>query len=295
MVLAVDMVHSMCYVAGLYQKRLQEWEQEDHAEACIQLVPVMHHVVKHCHNRDPLLWPPAVTAAVNSTIETIPHLAPLASPQPASGNEDDVTFQAATTIPAGLPRPINVFAHLGLDIGDAELESEVPSALKKLPDSQLGPQPDLPSKQATASPVTCAWAKILSLLSPQWQLPLMPSYLASRWQASDSSQVNVGNSTAAAPEARNLRSSDASHANPQICSNANAPTHVANSCSLLHPAQQSCITLADQLAHQAKLQGLPWPVMSWTRRSALRWHVEWHGLQWSSSQDCLELQLDQHY
>lgn len=170
----------------------------------------------------------------------------------------------------------------------------MPCALQKIPDSQLGPQPDLPSKQITVSSVTSAWAKIRSLLLPQWQFPVMPSYLASRWQASDSSQIAIGNSTAAAPPGI-LRSSDASHAKPQTCSNASAPTHVANSCSLLHQAQQSCITLADHLAHQAKLQGLPWPVMSCTRRSALRWHVEWLGLQWSSKQASLELRLDQHY
>ena len=178
---------------------------------------------------------------------------------------------------------------------DAELESAVPSALHKTPDSQPESQLDLPSQESTDSPMMSAWAKIQSVLLPQWQSPLLPNFLVSRRQASSSSQANVSNNAAAAPEAANLQSSDASHANSSRSPITGAQTNVASSCSLLHQAQQSCITLADLLSHQAKLLGLPWPVMCCTRRSALRWHVEWHGLQWSSKQDSLELRLDQHY
>lgn len=167
---------------------------------------------------------------------------------------------------------------------DAELETAVPSAVRQEPNSQLGPQPDKQSNNPTDAPVMSIWAQIQSLLLPQWQLPLLPTSLASRWQGSGKSEIDVRDSAVAAPDVTNLPSSGASHANPQT----SAATRI------MHQAQQSCMTLADQLSHQAKLQGLPWPMMSCTRRSALRWRVEWHGLQWSYKQDSLELQLDQH-
>ena len=146
-VLAMDMVHSMYYVAGLYQKRLQvleqslsgqltslniqyglsvflqdvvcqqEWEQEDHVERCIELVPVMQHVLKHCYNRDPLLWPPTVTAAFNSAIESTPHLASLTILQPSARNQGSVTSLASSEVPAGQSKPMSIFDPSGLEIG----------------------------------------------------------------------------------------------------------------------------------------------------------------------------------
>lgn len=79
----------------------------------------MQHVLKHCHNRDPLLWPPAVTAAFKSSVESIPHLADLASQQPANMpiHQDNVASMAAVKFPASFPRHVNVFADIGLDIG----------------------------------------------------------------------------------------------------------------------------------------------------------------------------------
>ena len=50
-----------------------------------------------------------------------------------------------------------------------------------------------------------------------------------------------------------------------------------------------------QLPEQVKLQGCPWPCMNVTRRSALRWQIDWHGLDWPARQEAkLELQLDQY-
>ena len=50
-----------------------------------------------------------------------------------------------------------------------------------------------------------------------------------------------------------------------------------------------------QLPEQVKLLGCPWPCMNVTRRSALRWQIDWHGLDWPARQEAkLELQLDQY-
>ena len=77
----------------------------------------MQHVLKRCQDKDPMLWPPAVTAAFDCTIENTPHLASLAISQPAISNQGNMTSLASGNIPARLPRPMSVFAHLGLEIG----------------------------------------------------------------------------------------------------------------------------------------------------------------------------------
>lgn len=151
------------------------------------------------------------------------------------------------------------------------------------PDSQLGSPPVMDSKVPVVPPAS-VWSKIQSLRLPQWQLPVWPSFLRRQQQGSASSQVQVAG---AAPEDTDVQTLAACDANNQ--------TSVTSSCSLLDRAQQSMHILADQISHQAKLQGLPWPMMCCTRRSALRWQVEWHGLQWPAKHDSLELQLDRHY
>ena len=95
----------------------QEWEQEDHIERCVELLPVMQHVLKHCHNRDPLLWPPTVTAAFNSAIKSTPHLASLAILQPSTRNEGKTTSLASAELHAGLPLSMSILAHPGLENG----------------------------------------------------------------------------------------------------------------------------------------------------------------------------------
>ena len=95
----------------------QEWEQEDHIERCIELLPVMQRVLKHCHNRDPLLWPPTVTAAFNSAIDSTPHLASLAALQHSTGNQGSIPCLASSEVPAGLPKSMSVFNPSGLQNG----------------------------------------------------------------------------------------------------------------------------------------------------------------------------------
>lgn len=85
-------------------------------ERCIELLPVMQHVLKHCHTRDPLLWPPTVTAAFNSAVEGTPHLASLAILQPDESNQGNTTSLASADINAGLLVPVRI-AHPGLEIG----------------------------------------------------------------------------------------------------------------------------------------------------------------------------------
>lgn len=137
----------------------------------------------------------------------------------------------------------------------------------------------MPSTDPGVAPVTSVWNRVQSLQFSQ-QLPALPSFLKFQQQASDSLEATV----------TDLQTSPASDANHQIS--------VPSSCSLLDQTQQSIYRFADQISHQAKLQGLPWPTMCCTRRSALRWQVEWHGLQWRqwpAKQDSLELQLDRCY
>ena len=50
-----------------------------------------------------------------------------------------------------------------------------------------------------------------------------------------------------------------------------------------------------QLPEKVKILGCPWPCMNVTRRSALRWQIDWHGLDWPIRQEAeLELHLDQY-
>ena len=168
---------------------------------------------------------------------------------------------------------------------DAESEVAARSALSlAIPDSQLGSPPVMDSKVPVLSPVAFVWTKIQSLRLPQWQMPVWPSFFRWQQQESDSPQVQVAG---AAAEDTDVQTSAACDANHQ--------TSVASSCSILDRAQQSMHILADQMSHQAKLQGLPWPMMCCTRRSALRWQVEWYGLQWPAKHDSLELQLDRYH
>ena len=152
-----------------------------------------------------------------------------------------------------------------------------PALSPATPNNQLGSQPVMESKVPVVSSVTSVWTRIWSLRLPQWQLPVVPSFFRSQQQGSDSPQVT-----------REVTETSAT------C-NTSHPTSVVSSYSSLDQAQQSMHILADRISRQAKLQGLPWPMMCCTRRSALRWHVEWHGLQWPAKLDSLELQLDRYY
>lgn len=60
--------------------------------------------------------------------------------------------------------------------------------------------------------------------------------------------------------------------------------------------QQSTMNRAQQadLWPQYQLQGYPWPCMQIARRSALRWHVKWHGFVWPQKKELL-VNLDYHY
>lgn len=142
-------------------------------------------------------------------------------------------------------------------------------------DSQLGSQQ---STDLGIAPATSVWTRIQSLQFSQWRLPALPSFLNFQRQGSDSPRAT------------------ATDVQTPPASNSNHPISVTSSCSLLDQTQQSMYRFADQISHEAKLQGLPWPMMCCTRRSALRWQVEWHGLQWPERKmDSVELQLDRYY
>ena len=65
---------------------------------------------------------------------------------------------------------------------------------------------------------------------------------------------------------------------------------------LVGTVQHSLGSAVDRLPQHAVVQGCPWPCMALTRRSALRWHVAWHGFTWPDvCQASLELQLDDCY
>ena len=65
---------------------------------------------------------------------------------------------------------------------------------------------------------------------------------------------------------------------------------------LVGTLQHSLGSAVDRLPKSAVVQGCPWPCMALTRRSALRWHVTWHGFTWPDvPQASLELQLDDCY
>ncbi|DBA77274.1 TPA: hypothetical protein ACH3X2_14283 [Trebouxia sp. C0005] len=78
--LAMDMVHSIYYVAGLYQDRLEDWRKEDFAETSSEVLPVMQRVLYHCQDKDQLIWPKAVTTAFETICGSRPSLADVVSP-----------------------------------------------------------------------------------------------------------------------------------------------------------------------------------------------------------------------
>ena len=76
----------------------------------------MFHVLRHCHNKDPMLWPAAVTANFDSAVKGIPHLSALPIFQDVNGKEVEAAMLAAE-VPAESHSSSNVFAQLGLEIG----------------------------------------------------------------------------------------------------------------------------------------------------------------------------------
>lgn len=76
----------------------------------------MQRVLKHCHTRDPLLWPPTVTTAFNSALEGAPHLASLAILQPNKSHQGNTISLASAETNDGLPVPVHS-AHTGLELG----------------------------------------------------------------------------------------------------------------------------------------------------------------------------------
>lgn len=60
--------------------------------------------------------------------------------------------------------------------------------------------------------------------------------------------------------------------------------------------EKSVKTRLDCLPKFVQRQGCPWPCMNVTRRSALRWKIDWHGLQWPPKQQAaLEVIWDEYY
>ncbi|KAL0036228.1 hypothetical protein WJX79_009054 [Trebouxia sp. C0005] len=58
----MDMVHSIYYVAGLYQDRLEDWRKEDFAETSSEVLPVMQ--------RDYRVRGPRYACSLNHTTTT---------------------------------------------------------------------------------------------------------------------------------------------------------------------------------------------------------------------------------
>lgn len=60
--------------------------------------------------------------------------------------------------------------------------------------------------------------------------------------------------------------------------------------------EKSVRTKLDCLPKFVQRQGCPWPCMNVTRRSALRWKIDWHGLQWPPKQQAAqEVTWDEYY
>ena len=148
------------------------------------------------------------------------------------------------------------------------------------------PQPDAQSKGLTAPPVKSLWQKV-QLTLPQCQLPGWLSHDSPGQHAADV-QIHVRQISQPAPAGSHQQTSAILHASSH--------TSMHDRSSLGHQAQQSVHAVADQISQRAKAQSLPWPKMCLTRRSALRWQVEWHGFTWPVKQHAaLEVQLDQCY
>lgn len=71
----------------------------------------MFHVLRHCHDKDPMLWPAAVTANFDSAVKGTPQLANLPTFQ-------NISKEVKTTqLAADIHSSSNVFAQLGLEFG----------------------------------------------------------------------------------------------------------------------------------------------------------------------------------
>lgn len=61
-----------------------------------------------------------------------------------------------------------------------------------------------------------------------------------------------------------------------------------------HGLTSKAYQVLDQWPSAVKQMGCPWPCMQIDRRSAVRWHVRWHGFIWPIEKE-LSLNLDSHY
>lgn len=147
------------------------------------------------------------------------------------------------------------------------------------------PEQQALSEQAAASPVCVSLDSFWSSL-PKWRLSSICSQQLSAWQKSGNSQkcdkADVGSPSG-------LNGSKVTRT---------LTTYIPDiPCSkVMKQVKQSVFETLDNLPRTANMRGCPWPSMKVSRRSALRWQVDWHGLVWPAMQQvALELHLDNSY
>ena len=147
------------------------------------------------------------------------------------------------------------------------------------------PEQQALSEQAAASPVCVSLDSFWSSL-PKWRLSSICSQQFSAWQKSGNSQkcdkADVGS----------LSGLNGSKVTRTLT------TYIPDiPCSkVMKQVKQSVFETMDNLPRIANMRGCPWPSMEVSRRSALRWQVDWHGLVWPAMQQvALELHLDNSY
>ncbi|KAL0017876.1 hypothetical protein WJX77_003226 [Trebouxia sp. C0004] len=179
--LALDMVHSIYYVAGLYQDRLEDWKKEDFAETSSKVLPVLQHVLYHCQDKDQLLWPKAVTTAFETTCGSGPSMADVTLPsqQPNSNacNSTAGDVPAEKTLDPSMFH--DVFIQLGL-IAPMEASMLTVTSLSLLePACNAGPQ-DNHEDDERVPPIGLYLNRLWSLL-PQWSQIKLASVKNSAW------------------------------------------------------------------------------------------------------------------
>lgn len=302
---------------------LQEWRLEEFEKTKVDVIGSMHRVLVHCQRQDKDLWPEAVTVAFQSALPSAPHvlaaeaLSPVQSPMPAAQQPSGAT-QAASVGPAYEDQ--DIFSQLrpqhwyGLIMVVCLVNSMCalsaccqPTCLCRFSSASIpcydsataansAVSPDCITHQPCKSSESCTPSELTALWKWFNQLyEFVPRFAVSSLDK-EKLQVKVVKQTAGCAQQRHKDEAAIIHITavklPSLHQHeADQQLRVQSACPRLTSPLQQPIKQGLTALQQ---QGCPWPCMQITRRSALRWHVSWHGLLWPADKE-LPLNLDSHY
>ncbi|KAL6767967.1 hypothetical protein ACKKBF_B37285 [Auxenochlorella protothecoides x Auxenochlorella symbiontica] len=238
----LDTLHSLWRVRQLAAAQLKEWEAEEDREVLESVVPKFHRMIRRCRREEGELW-----LGVAHALGSSGHL-PMSEHGPVRGS--------GSPIPAAFP-PIPHTIH-GAGPAAPSASTAPAAGLEHAPAASTRPPTPMHDGPTEAPPagveyVTLedAWAHTVSRLVPK--LPDTVEYVT----LSDACSLGMELATGA-------------HSQSPLALRAarRLSRRVANKGSE-----------AADAALDALRARLPWPQAVLTRRSALRWSLEWHGVR----------------